>query len=55
MRGFALPAAANCDLSGQRQGRSINLAHVPARVEKLPVAAHFFWIGGVSGVEFLTS
>jgi hypothetical protein len=54
-KGFALPPAANCDSSGHRQARSINLAHVPVRVEKLPVAACFFWMGGVPGVEFLTS
>src|SRR5260370_41110915 len=39
MKGFALPPAANYDSSGHRQARSINLAHVPVRVEKLPGAA----------------
>jgi hypothetical protein len=53
MKGFALPPAANCDSSGHRQAQSINLAHVPVRVEKLPVAAYFFWIGAYPAPNFL--
>jgi hypothetical protein len=53
MKGHALPPAANCDSSGQRQARSINLAHVLVRVEKLPVAAYFFWIGAYPASNFL--
>jgi len=57
MKGFAFGhLAANCDSSEQRQARSINLAHVPVRVEKTSSGRRiFFWDRGVPGVEFLTS
>jgi hypothetical protein len=53
MKDSCCHAPPNCESSGHWQARSINLAHVPVRVEKLPVAAYFFWLGAYPVSNFL--